>query len=55
MKFMVLVSGVADFSQAKRAVLGIFDDKLHKAIGTDLAGNCGHNIGLQALETAAHS
>ena len=52
---MALTSVKAGFSQAKGAVLAVFDDKVRNGIEADLAGNCGRDIGLRALETAARN
>ena len=55
MRSMALASGVADFGQAKEAVLKIFDNIMHESIKTDLTRSYERDIGLQALETAARS
>ena len=55
MRLMGLASGKAGFGQAKEAVLAVFDDKVHDGIEANLAGNCGRDIGLRALETAARN
>ena len=55
MRSTALVSGVADFGQAKGAVLRILDNIVCESIGTDLAVRCSYDIGFQSLETAACS
>ena len=52
---MALASGVADFGQAKGAVLGLFDDIMREGIRIYLTASCEREIGLRVLRTAARS